>query len=82
MELCQNQQLAVTGDLLISLTSLIFDVFDIVDILTNNWQLLADIWLRCKKRAAQDASSPPLGKFDAALFVSQHLVCSGNSMMQ
>ena len=65
MELCQNQQLAVTGDLLILLTSLIIDIFDI---LTNNWQLLAHIWLRCKKRAARDASSPLLGKFDAALF--------------
>ena len=52
------------------------DIVDLIDnwyfwhcwYLTNNWQLLAHIWLRCKKRAARDASSPLLGKFDAALF--------------
>ena len=68
-----NQQLAVTGNLLI-----------IVDILTNNWQLLAHIWLRCKKRAARDASSPLLGKFDAALFCvpTSCVQWQGNSMLQ
>ena len=65
------------------------DIVDIIDIwhcwhLTNNWQLLAHIWLRCKKRAARDASSPLLGKFDAALFCvpTSCVQWQGNSMLQ